>query len=438
MRPDAYAERLSCRSPTFALFEAVTIRTMKFSIKLLLLALALPSIQGAENSLSGLIVGLDTIPQRVRMNNPSLAAARWRIAEAEARLRGSGLRENPELEAGFDHNSNLREGRIEVGLSQRFPVTDRLLLERQISDTEVLQARAEVKEVERTLIVEARTLLIEVIGLRKQQTLRTEQVEVASSLAGFISQAASKGELSPLDAGQAKLDAAKLKAEIPSLKAAELAATGKLKPLLGMRPSDTLHIAGNDLPSPRFAKSSVHLSQRPDYQAAQLAAQASAQSIALEEAKRYDDVEVGVVAGLERNEDAPEGFDTEGIIGLRVKLALPFWQKNEAAIQEARARTIRKEMETTALGEEIMHEAEAAYQEMLEWAALIQSLDQELLPQAAKQAAESEKAYREGLGDLQAILRAREQQLQLSDSQIETLKQFHLARVRYEAVTGQN
>ncbi|GHC51267.1 hypothetical protein GCM10007100_16810 [Roseibacillus persicicus] len=374
----------------------------------------------------------------MRANNPSLAAARWRIAEAEARLQGAGLRDNPELEVGFEHNSTLREGRIEVGLSQRFPVTDRLSLEKKVSATEVLQARAEVENVERTLIVEARALLIEVIGLRKQQSLRAEQAQVAASLAEFITKAASKGELSPLDAGQAKLDSAKLKAEIPSLKAAELAATGKLKPLLGMRPADTLHIAGNELPSPRFAKNAVQLNARPDYQAAQLAAQASAQSIALEEAKRYDDIEVGVVAGLERSEDAPEGYESEGVIGLRVKLALPFWQKNEGAIQEARARTTRKQLETAALEEEIKHEAEAAYQEMLEWASLVRSLDQDLLPQAAEQASQSEKAYREGLGDLQAILRAREQQLQLADSQIETLKQFHLARVRYEAVTGQN
>ena len=436
MCPGASRRQLSVVTESIiALFEAAKIRTMKISIILLLCNLALLLAGQAENQLSGLIVGLDTIPQRIRVNNPSLEAARWRIAEAEARLKGSGLRDNPELEAGFQHNSTLREGSIEVGLSQRFPVTDRLLLEKQVSATELEQARAEVKQVELALIVEARSHLVEVISLREQQSLRVRQSEVAASLANFISAAAKKGELSSLDAGQAKLDAAKMRAEIPSLRAAELAATGKLKPLLGMHPRDSLHIAGNKLPTPQFVKSEVRLEGRPDYQAAQLAARASAQTINLEEAKRYDDVEVGVVAGLERSEDAPEGFETEGIIGFRVKLALPFWQKNEGAIEEARARTNRKELEAVALGEDIKHAAEAAYQEMTEWAALIQSIQQELLPQAGEQAAQSEKAYREGLGELQAILRAREQELELADTQIETLKQFHLARVRYESFT---
>ena len=411
--------------------------TMKALTSLLFCYLLLClSLNATEQSLSGLIVGLDTIPKRVAVQNPSLAAARWQIAEAEARLRGSGLRDNPELEAGFQHNSTLREGSIEVGVSQRFPVTNRLALEQRVSATLVQQAQAEVQAVERALIVEARALLIEVITLRQQQALRTQQTEVSQALAKFISEAASRAELSSLDAAQAKLNAAKLQTEIPSLKAAEITATGKLKPLLGMNPTDQLHIAGQELPTPSLSRSSLNLSNRPDFQASQLAAKAANEQIDLEKSRRYDDIELGVVAGLEREEDAPEGFETEGIIGVRVKLALPFWQKNEAAIQEAQARAERKKLETVSLAENIKHQAKASYDEMIEWAALLENLDQNLLTQASQLASESEKAYREGLGDLQAALRAREQQLELSDTRIETLKQFHLSRVRYEAATG--
>ena len=75
---------------------------------------------------------------------------------------------------------------------------------------------------------------------------------------------------------------------------------------------------------------------------------------------------------------------------------------------------------------------------MTTWAGLLQELDQSLLAEAGKLASDSEDAYRKGLGDLQATLRAREQQLDLSNTRIETLKQFHLARVRYEAAAGLN
>ena len=412
------------------------MKSFKFlSFTLLFLMLWLPA---AASDRSGLIVGLDTIPRRVSADNPSLAAARWKIAEAEARLRGAGLRENPELEFGFDQASSLQERGLEIGISQRFPVTEKLALEKRVSSTLLLQAKAEIQEVERALILEARTLIIEIISLRHQQALRARQAEVAQSLGGFIAEAASRGELSSLDAAQAKLDAAKLKAEIPTLRAAEITATGKVKPLLGMEPSDTLRIAGQQLAAPALQKGRVNLANRPAYQASLFAAQASAENIELQKARRYDDIELGVVAGYERFEDAPEGLENEATIGFRVKLALPFWQKNEAAIEEAQARTNRKTLESQALAKEIINEAEAAYQEMTTWAGLLQELDQSLLAEAGKLASDSEDAYRKGLGDLQATLRAREQQLDLSNTRIETLKQFHLARVRYEAAAGLN
>ena len=49
----------------------------------------------------------------------------------------------------------------------------------------------------------------------------------------------------------------------------------------------------------------------------------------------------GLFAAAERTEDVPEGYENEAIIGLRFKIALPFWNKNEGAIQEAEAASFR-------------------------------------------------------------------------------------------------
>ena len=46
----------------------------------------------------------------------------------------------------------------------------------------------------------------------------------------------------------------------------------------------------------------------------------------------------------------PKDYENEAIIGLRFKIALPFWNKNEGAIQEAEARKERKEKESSPLG----------------------------------------------------------------------------------------
>lgn len=387
---------------------------------------------------NGLIVGLETIPNRVRNDNPTLAAARWTIQEALGRNQAAGLLDNPAIQAGLSQAHTLQEGAIEVGISQNFPITDRLHLEKEITATQVLQAQAEVREVERLLVLEARGYLIEILTIRQQLALRGEQGKVASELAAFIGEAASRGELSPLDAGQAKLEAARLTGEIPRLRASEAALVGKLKPLLGMTPTDTLNVAGQTLPAASLADYGIAIHNRPDLQATQLASEAAHQAISLARANRYDDVGLGMVAGLERFEDIPAGYQVEGTIGVRVTLALPFWNKNEGQIATAEATAKRKELESQALATQIRNEADAARQEMVQWAELLQNIEGELLPLAEEQATASNTAYREGLGNLQATLRAREQQLDLADSRIQTLRNFQLARIRYEASLGLN
>jgi cobalt-zinc-cadmium efflux system outer membrane protein len=383
----------------------------------------------------GLIVTYENIPNRVQRDNPSLAAARLRINEAWGQLQQSGRLDNPVLGGGFQHNHLLKEGAAEIGLSQRFPLTNRLELEKDLSKIEISRAEAEVREVTRKIVGEARITLTQILSYREQASLRQDRIEVANKLATFISDAAEKGELSPIDAGQAKLEAAQYRGEIQLLRAREADELGKLKELLGMPPSYALHVVG-ELPAPTSVQRDLDLNKRPDYQKAQLTEVAARRKIELEQARRYDDIEVGAFVGVERSEDAPEGFENEGIVGVNVKVPLPFWDKNEGNIATAKARAQRARLEVKALSQKIDAQAATARKEMAEWAKLLGEIDTQLIPAAEKQASLSESAYREGLSDLASVLRARDQVLEIAASRIDALRNFHLARVRYETALG--
>jgi cobalt-zinc-cadmium efflux system outer membrane protein len=382
------------------------------------------------------VVTLDSIAGRIRAQNPDLAAARFRIKEALGRMNQSGRLSNPEIESAIEHNSRFREGKFEIGLSQRFPVTDRLRLEKDVTLSELKASEAEVREVERQLVGQARVLVVKLLSTRQRRVLLREQTAVSKEFSDFLSNIVTKGEGSALDASQAKLETTSLSMEIRQLDASETALVGELKPLLGMRPGESLNISGA-LPGPFLRAIPVDASKRPDFQAAKLNAQAAAQGVALEQARRYDDVEGGLFAAAERTEDAPDGYDNEAIIGLRFKMALPFWNKNEGNIQEAEARKDRKEMEVVALGRGIHLEAEAARAEMAEWKRLIDEIDENLLPLAAEQTQLAEDSYRNGQGEIQSVLRSREKRLQLSAAKLDALREFHLARVRLETSLGQ-
>ncbi|MES2474459.1 MAG: TolC family protein [Verrucomicrobiota bacterium] len=381
------------------------------------------------------VVSLASIGDRIRAQNPDLAAARLRIQEALGRMNQSGRLANPALEASMDHNPSFREGKFEIGLSQRFPVTGRLKLEKDVSLTELQSAEAEVREVERQLTGQAREAVVKILATRQRRALLREQSEVSDEFAKFLSEIAAKGEGSALDAGQAKLEAASLAMEMRQLDAGEAGLVGELKPLLGMRPGEALSVGGT-LPAPALPGTVADPSRRPDFQVAKLDALAAKQGVALEQARRYDDVEGGIFAGAERTEDAPNGYDNEAIVGVRFKVALPFWNKNEGAIQEATAKQQRKEMAAVALGRNIQLEAEAARAEMQEWAKMIAEINDTLLPLADEQSTLAETTFRTGQGEIQSVLRSREKRLQLAAARLDALREFHLARVRHETALG--
>jgi cobalt-zinc-cadmium efflux system outer membrane protein len=381
------------------------------------------------------VVSLASVGNRIRAQNPDLAAARLRIREAVGRMNQSGRLANPELETGVEHNPSFREGKFEIGFTQRFPITGRLQLEKDISLTELQASEAEVREVERQLTGQAREAVVKILANRQRRELIREQSRLSGEFSQSLADIAAKGEGSLLDAGQAKLEAASLALETRQLDAEETALVGGLKPLLGMRPGESLSVGGT-LPEVALPGTGTDFSHRPDLQAAKLAALAAAQGVTLEQARRYDDLEGGIFAGAERAEDAPEGYDNEAIIGLRLKIPLPLWNKNEGAIQEAEAKQQRKEMEATALRRNIQLEAETARSEMLEWAKMIAEINETLLPLAAEQAVLAETTFRTGQGEIQSVLRSRDKRLQLSIAKLDALREFHLASVRHETARG--
>jgi cobalt-zinc-cadmium efflux system outer membrane protein len=381
------------------------------------------------------VVTLDSIAGRIRAQNPDLAAARLRIGEAMGRMKQAGRLKNPELETSIGQNTDFREGILELGFSQRFPLTGRLGLEKEISATHLKAAEMEVREVERQLVARAKTSVIRVLAFRQRRELLRNQIALASEFSEKLSAASQKGEGSVLDAATARLEAAGLSVQIRQLDAAEAAAVGELKPLLGMHAGEPISVGGF-LAQPDLPSNVVNPARRPDFLAATLEVDAARQGIDLQQALRYDDVEAGLFAAAERTEDAPNGYDNEGIVGFRFRIPLPLWNKNEGAIEEAQATHERRKLEATALARQIRLEAESDRAQMIEWAKLIRELDETLLPLAAEQSKAADEAYAQSLTDIQTLFRSREKNLQLAATRLDALREFHLALIRHEASRG--
>lgn len=403
---------------------------MKYSLALLILC------SYASNA-SALTVSFNDVAPRVRGHHPSLKAARMAVEEARGRRLGAGRLSNPSMGVEFQNESRVSPRSTTFSIDQSFPITRRLSLEKRLTTQLVGAAELEVRDVERKLIGEAQTLVVQLISLNQQRELRKKQTELATKLSEFVKSRANAGELSLLDAAQAQVDAQRLLVEARRLQNESVSLLGTLKPMLGLSPSDSLTISGDVLAItiPGYV---TGWTQRADYQLAQTRIAAAQTDTALAKARKYQDISAGFFAAREQQDVSSRQTERTGFVGFRISLPLPFWNRNQGEIAEKTASAERARLESEALGQMIVSEADTARKEMVANADLAKETRDRLLPMVIEQTAKLEKAYESGQADLLTILRAREQRLQLEAAALDSVRDFHLARIRYEAAVGKH
>lgn len=384
--------------------------------------------------LAALTIDLADTPARVRAANPQLKAARLAIAEAEGRLLGAGRLANPVLSLEHQGESGLSPQTTGVGLDQSFPLTKRLKLEKEISSKMVRTAELEVRDAERHLIAEAQTLVVKLIAIDQQRALRTRQAGIARELAQFAKERSTKGELSPLDAAQALVDAQRALLAGKTLETERVAILGEAKRALGVSPEETLTVSGS-LP-PLSMPLGENWEQRPDFQASRLKGEAAKTDIDLAQSKKWEDASAGIFGAREEQKVPGRGVDHSGFLGVRISIPLPLRKRNEGEVAEKTASAERAALESEALAAAITNEATTAREEMAAHAGLAAEIRNTLLPAIREQSERLEQAYKTGETDLISVLRAREQQLELEAAVLDASRDFHLARVRYEAAIG--
>ncbi|MFC5049352.1 TolC family protein [Rubritalea spongiae] len=375
------------------------------------------------------------IATRVSSNNPQLRAARLRIQEAQGQVVQAGRLSNPELEFDLNKNVKTSEGGLEVTFAQRFPITNRLRLEKHISSQQLAIAKEEIKVAQRALITQAQILAVEIIHKRQSAAYLKQQSAILNQFAKHIEDSVQEGVLSSLDANQAKVEAVTLESQLDRVRTEEDILLNKLKAYIGVDPARPLQLTGS-LPTLKMPSATLILGNRPEYRAKLIEINQSEQQIALAKANRYQDVEGRIFTSVDREEDAPEGLETEGSVGVGVSVPLNFYNKNEGNIQSARASATRIVKEKEALALVIRQEVATQHAEMQSWLNQTQKLNNRLLPLADDNAEQLEKAYSNGQAPFTSVLKARSQQLALQSQNLSNQQAFHTARVRYFAAIG--
>jgi cobalt-zinc-cadmium efflux system outer membrane protein len=368
-------------------------------------------------------------------HSPELKAARLRIEEAKGRCIASGRPQNPELEMEWSRASGGSR-RSSIALLQRFPVTARLQLERSVSRAQLAAAEAEVRDGERRFFAEVAGECVKVAALQEQLSLRAQQLSNTRDQERFIKRRSEQGEAPATDIRQLELEARQLEVELLQLRITHAAALGELKMRLGVAPREPLAITG-DLPGPRNpVPAGQSFANRADLEVARHEVEAARQTVKLAEANRWQDVGAGLLVENERTDSAAAGGSSDRFVGFRITVPLPVWDRNEGKIHETGASARRAALELEALAAKIQGEVHTTRGEMHSLARLVAEMDESLLPKAKELEEQLRAAYEAGLVPFIESLRARARRLELTQRRTDVLRDYHLAKVRYEAAVG--
>lgn len=387
--------------------------------------------------LAGEALGVDGAIARARTNNLELAAARVLIREARARGDQAGRLSNPELEAGVYPNTRAGEGFMTLALVQRFPLTSRLRLEKAVSKFAIEAAEAEVADRERRLAGEVLEGAVGWLALESQRQLKALQWTNSQELVRVSAAAAGKGEGSAVDVTRFRVESERLVLSMRHLESALAAQEGQLRTLLGMYEAHPVRISGELgalVPPPAEGEGVRGL--RPDLQLAFARRRVAELTLGLAKAGRWQDVGLGLAGQLQRSEDAPTGLQRDNFVGLQVSLPLPFWNRNQGRITEAREAVSRVELEARGVEVRIRSEVDSAWARLQVAEAALKGVDERLLPAAREAEATIARMRSEGQAGLTDLLQARDGRFQAESMRLEALRDLDLARGRVAVATG--
>lgn len=361
--------------------------------------------------------------------HPELIAARGLVAEAEARARTKGRLPNPVLEAEIAGGQDS-EGRVSVGLMQRFPLTSRLRIERQLSALDVKNARLEVEEKTLEVASAARIAFYEYAAACEAVRLARSQTEAAAAFADSLEKARAEGFCSALDAEQAALIAGMGQVSEESARAGESLSAGRLATALGL-PAGTRFSRREKLVLPGKLPPDRSAGERPDLRRAANAVDEGAGELALARAATWDDLGAGIFVEGERFRDEPGGIEPESLVGLRLNIPLPIWQNGSGQVAEKKAAHGRKAAQLEAARLASRNQAVTAYRTLGVRHRAAERMESRLIPAARKLASDTEAAYRRGEADMESLFRARERLAQAEAASLEARKNYFISHAEW-------
>lgn len=368
---------------------------------------------------------------RALAESADLRAVSYIINEAIARRDGAGRLENPEIEIGAGPGLHAKgSAYFEANLRQKFPLSSRLRLSREIGDIEIAAAKEETLIARRRLIGEVKRDSVRLLALRAEITLLKRRADIAGELAAAARARVARGEGAETEAGFLEVESAAYVDEIARLESERVALLAEWRVEIGLKADADADLEG-DIPAARDDYGLPDPAACPECRKLTLLAESTQKEVELEVARRAGDITVGLFGQLQHDQGA-NSHENQTFVGVKVAVPIPIWNDNSGGIAAARSRRERIRGELIAEVRRLDGEAMAARREYEKLSARLPDLVEKLGPAAAAQTARVQAALARGEGDPADLYRALDKQTEIGRRTLALRRDIALALVKLE------
>lgn len=388
-------------------------------------------------------------PQAVEFalqNNGELKALREEKGIREAGKIKAGLFPNPVLEMDGttgELTGSKFENTVSVGISQELLTAGKRGKRLKVAEKEIESFDSQVDNSARILREEVKTTFYDLLLAEKKVELAKRSITLNNQLFDVTKQRFEVGDIPELEVNLARVEVSrslgrKVEAE------RELSPTkARLLALLGLPSGESATFSGT-LEVAAFTKNLedlkvLALKKRPDLKALEAEKAKGEAEVTLARAERIPNVTLGL--GYQRENSAIDVSGEEiktrdNLLGLKISIPIPLFDRNQSGIMEAKARKAGAENRALYARNVVERDVESAYARLTAADKSLAIYEKDIIPQLEENLKLVQEAYRLGEVGILTVIEEQKKFFEVNDGYLTALYNRQVAFVKLESVVG--
>ncbi len=390
------------------------------------------------------------LPQVIEIslqNNGDLKAFREEKGIRDAGKTRAGLLPNPtlDLEGGTGAlTGSSAENSLGIGVSQEFLLAGKRGKRLTVAERELEAYRWQLADRERTLREEVKAVFYDAMLAEQRLKLTDRSIELNRQLLEVTKDRLAAGDIPELEMNLAKVELTRSEGTRIEVERALLQTRARLFTFMGLPAGEAPAIAGAldngfSLNKNLADLKQLALAKRPDLKSLEAEKSRGDADISLAQSESIPNLTAGLAFRREATAIEVSGVehkDTDYLIGVKLSMPIPLFDRNQAGVQEARAKRSSTESRLTAATRNVERDVETAYTSVLNAEKVLALYKSNIIPQLEENLKLTQEAYRLGEVGILSVIQEQKKFFEVSDGYLTALHARQLALVKLESTVA--